>query len=98
MVTSESGTVAPVTDDNRARLGVGVGVLLVGGAFILYHPALRIGLLSDDYALLMWARRLELAPRDWGQLRPLPIIAWWAVAQATSVSRTPAALHALNIA
>src|SRR4051812_26465241 len=75
----------------------GVAVLLVFGAFALYQQALRIGLLSDDYALLMWARRLELASHDWGQLRPLPILAWWAVAQATSVSRTPAALHALNI-
>src|SRR4051812_4531489 len=75
----------------------GVAALLIFGAFALYQPALRIGLLSDDYALLMWARRLELAPHDWGQLRPLPILAWWAVAQATSVSRTPAALHALNI-
>src|SRR3954466_6356500 len=74
-----------------------VAALLIFGAFTLYHPALRIGLLSDDYALLMWARRLELASRDWGQLRPLPILAWWAVAQATPVSRTPAALHALNI-
>jgi hypothetical protein len=98
MVTSESGTVAPVTDDNRARLGVGVGVLLVGGAFILYHPALRIGLLSDDYALLMWARRLELAPRDWGQIRPLPILAWSAIAGITTPGRTAAALHGLSIA
>src|SRR3954470_5054496 len=76
----------------------GVAALLIVGAFALYQPARRIGLLSDDYALLMWARRLELASRDWGQLRPLPILAWWVVARATSVSRTPAALHALNIA
>jgi len=77
---------------------MGVAALLMFGAFALYRPALRIGLLSDDYALLMWARRLELASRDWGQLRPLPIISWWMVAQATTVSGTPAALHALNIA
>src|SRR4051812_4224526 len=75
-----------------------VAALLIFGAFTLYHPALRIGLLSDDYALLMWARRLELAPRDWGQIRPLPILAWWAVASVTAAGRTPAALHALSIA
>src|SRR3954452_12945372 len=71
--------------------------LLVFGAFALYQQALRIGLLSDDYPLLMWARRLEVASHDWGQLRPLPILAWWGVAQVTAASRTPAALHAVNI-
>jgi len=76
---------------------LGVAVLSIGAAFVLYQPALKIGLLSDDYALLMWARRLELAPRDWGQIRPLPILSWWLVADATDASRTPAALHALNI-
>jgi hypothetical protein len=81
-----------------AANALAVALLLIAGAFVLYQPALKIGLLSDDYALLMWARRLELASRDWGQLRPLPIIAWWLVAQATAVSRTPEALHALNIA
>src|SRR3954470_13049053 len=75
----------------------GVAGLLIFGAFALYQPALRIGLLSDDYALLMWAGGLELPSHDWGQLRPLPILAWWGVAQVTTVSRTPAALHALNI-
>ena len=48
----------------------------ISAAFVLYQPILRIGLLSDDYALLTWARRLELMPRDWGQIRPLPIVAW----------------------
>ena len=86
------------TSPRSARLvGAGVAVLLIGGAFALYQPAMRIGLLSDDYALLMWARQLELAPRDWGQIRPLPIIAWWLLARITTVSGTPAALHALNI-
>ena len=83
---------------HRSRLvTVSIGLLLIAGAFVLYRPALRIGLLSDDYALLMWARRLELASHDWGQLRPLPILAWWLLAQATAVGRTPEALHALNI-
>jgi hypothetical protein len=67
-------------------------------SFVLYQPAVRIGLLSDDYALLMWARRLELMPRDWGQIRPLPIMVWELMAQATSTPSTPSALHALNIA
>jgi len=100
-VNSES-PVAPATEPPRVAsrlplISVGVAVALIGGAFALYQPALRIGLLSDDYALLMWARRLELAPRDWGQIRPLPILAWWLLAQITAVSRTPAALHAFNV-
>jgi hypothetical protein len=72
--------------------------LAISAAVALYQPILRIGLLSDDYALLMWARRLELMPRDWGQIRPLPIVAWWLLAQVTPASGTPAALHALNVA
>lgn len=71
--------------------------LAIIAAFVLYQPILRIGLLSDDYALLMWARRLELMPRDWGQIRPLPIAAWWLLAQVTPATGTPAALHALNV-
>jgi hypothetical protein len=67
-------------------------------SFVLYQPAIRIGLLSDDYALLMWARRFEVMPRDWGQIRPLPIMVWGLIAQATSTAFTPPALHALNIA
>jgi protein O-mannosyl-transferase len=69
----------------------------ISAAFILYQPILRIGLLSDDYALLMWAERLELMPRDWGQIRPLPILAWWLLSQVTSAAGTPAALHAFNV-
>ena len=72
--------------------------MTIPAAFVLYQPILRIGLLSDDYALLMWARRLELLPRDWGQIRPLPIVAWWLLAQVTSATGTPAAIHALNVA
>jgi hypothetical protein len=70
----------------------------IAAAFALYQPVLQIGLLSDDYALVMWARRLELMPRDWGQLRPLPILTWWLLAQVTSSAGLPVALHALNVA
>lgn len=96
-----ASTLAKVTADRprgSAYVALGVAPFLIAGAFALYLPALRIGLLSDDYAVLMWARRLELASKDWGQLRPLPILAWWFIAQTTSGSRTPEALHALNIA
>src|SRR6476469_1034776 len=90
-------TASPTSRTSARLIVVGVVALLIGGAFALYQPAMRIGLLSDDYALLMWPRRLELAPRDWGQIRPLPILAWWLLAGVTTASRTPAALHALNI-
>src|SRR3954469_9206356 len=113
MVTPESRRETPAESASRGVAGLAsrnavdlrpqaysvlLAILLIGGAFMLYQPALRIGLLSDDYALLMWARRLELAPRDWGQIRPIPILSWWLAAGVTSASRTPAALHALNIA
>jgi hypothetical protein len=85
-------------DRSGRILTTGAIAISVVASFVVYQPAVRIGLLSDDYALLMWARRLELMPRDWGQIRPLPIIVWGLMAQATSAASTPAALHALNIA
>jgi hypothetical protein len=85
--------------DRQTRVLTIIAIALaIGAALALYQPILRIGLLSDDYALLMWARRLELLPRDWGQIRPLPIVAWWLLAEVTSPVRTPAAIHALNVA
>jgi len=98
MVNVEPASASPGPAYSQAGFIAGIGVLLIAGAFVLYQPTLRIGLLSDDYALLMWARQLELAPRDWGQIRPIPILAWWVVATLTSEGRTPAALHALSIA
>jgi hypothetical protein len=75
-----------------------IAAVSIAAAFVLYQPAMRLGLLSDDYALLMWARRLELAPRDWGQIRPLPILSWWVLATLTSANRTPVTLHGLSLA
>jgi hypothetical protein len=84
---------------SRARaVTLFASALTISTAFVLYQPILRNGLLSDDYALLMWARRFELMPRDWGQIRPLPIMVWWLLSQATSAADTPAALHAFNVA
>jgi len=98
MTAGESESASRHPDSHALGFTIGIAVVLIGGAFVLYRPALRIGLLSDDYALLLWARRLELAPPDWGQIRPLPILAWWAIADITSTGRTPAVLHALNVA
>jgi len=83
---------------NRSRTTALLATTItISASFVLYQPILRIGLLSDDYALLMWARRLELLPRDWGQIRPVPIVAWWLLAQVTAAADTPAAVHALNV-
>jgi hypothetical protein len=71
--------------------------LLVVGAWLVYRPILRIGLLSDDFPILMWARRLELLPRDWGQMRPVPILGWWVIARLAPAARVPEALHLLNV-
>lgn len=83
---------------NRWLARVAAPILCLAAAFALYEPALRIGLLSDDYALLMWARQLELAPLDWGQIRPLPILSWWLLAWVTPAAKVPAAIHVLNVA
>jgi hypothetical protein len=71
--------------------------IAAGAALALYRPILRIGLLSDDYALLMWARTLELLPRDWGQIRPLPILTWAAIGKMTTAGYTPYGLHVFNV-
>lgn len=93
-------TVSPARPVRHARPLVAALVTLavfVGASLLLYQPTLKIGLLSDDFPILMWARRLELLPRDWGQMRPLPILAWWAIARLVPEATVPYALHVLSV-
>ncbi len=46
--------------------------ILVGLALLIYWPAIRIGLLSDDFVLLSWVRRGDLMPPEWPHVRVLP--------------------------
>lgn len=74
------------TASTRPRLAV---VVLLTAAFLLYRPALGVGLLSDDFVLL--ARPLFGA---WEFLRPVPMLLWRVVHPLGG----PAALHATNVA
>ncbi len=58
---------------------------------------LRIGLLSDDYALLDSARAMDFVPTGWSSLRPLPLALWWFLDLVGPAGGTPRALHLLNV-
>ncbi len=62
--------------------------LFVALAFVLYRPALGVGLLSDDFVLL--AKPLFGA---WEFVRPVPMLLWKAVYPLGG----PAALHVVNV-
>ena len=50
---------------------------LVVVAFVLYLPALRVGLLSDDFVIAAWAERLELVHLEaTGFVRPAVPLFW----------------------
>lgn len=69
-------------------------LLAFAASFILYWPAIRIGLLSDDYVLLARPASAVLDSFAWEHFRPLPLLAWKAIYPVGG----PAALHILNIA
>ncbi len=89
-------------DDFRSRAFV--TLLFVAGALILYAPAVRMGLLSDDYVIAEWARRLELVHVEaTGFLRPgVPL--FWAMLNvlpgdlATAAHLANIVLHGFNAA
>ena len=73
-----------------------LGFAMCAAAVVLYWPMRRIGLLADDFALLEFARTLDLAPARWEYLRPLGLLTWWAVAQIGGDGDLPVRLHLLN--
>ena len=74
-----------------------VAVVLFVVGLLAYRPAMRIGLLSDDYVLLQWAREMDFLPVDWEAMRPLPLGLWWLIDSLVKAGRTPPALHLLNV-
>ncbi len=67
------------------------------GALLLYWPALRIGLLSDDFVLTIRAIHFQYGFANPEFFRPLPLLAWTALlhagAGATGLHLTSVLLH-----
>ena len=98
VVTVRKG-VPSVTPTVRASLGlplVTAAVALVS-AVLLYHPALSVGLLSDDYVLLNRAQRGLLADPSWEYLRPLTLALWRVIALEGDSTDIAWRLHAFSI-
>jgi hypothetical protein len=89
-------TPSPTSLPTRVHSTV-VAVACLAVALTAFQPIVRVGLLSDDFTLLQWARGMEFLPVDWEYLRPLPLFLWWAVDFLAPPGRTPVALHLLNI-
>jgi len=80
---------------NLTWRGAGLRALaFVGLSLAVYLPALRLGLLSDDFTLLSRASRHDFwSPSQF--LRPVPLVIW-AVAHGAS-GPNAAVLHAINV-
>ncbi len=66
-------------------------IALVAFALVLYLPALRLGFLSDDFALSDLAARNQFFGLSWSFLRPLPLLIY------RIVGAHPIALHAIIV-
>jgi hypothetical protein len=86
------------TGDERRTAAVslraGAWPIWLGLAFVLYWPALQVGLLSDDFGLVERARRWDLSAAGPHLFRPLPLGVW---ALLLSMGNGPRVLHAINI-
>ena len=68
----------------------------VVAAFVLYEPALGVGLLSDDFVIARWAERFELVHfESTGFVRPGVPAFWWMLGMLPG--DFAAAAHAANI-
>lgn len=76
------------------RLALIVWPALAAGALALYWPALRVGLLSDDFILFQHAQAWDVSQVAPQLFRPLPIFVW---AIVVHLGGGAAALHLLNI-
>jgi hypothetical protein len=92
-LTAAAGRVVTPRDLERDSWTVprALPVALVALALALYFPAIRIGFLSDDFALSDLAARNQFFGLSWTFLRPLPLLGY-KVAGAH-----PAALHAFIV-
>ncbi|MEQ1574101.1 MAG: hypothetical protein ABL993_07620 [Vicinamibacterales bacterium] len=86
----------PIAPPGRGHAAA-VAAVLFACAFVAFQPMLRMGLLSDDFALLDSARDMDFLPSGWSSLRPLPLVLWWFLDLAAPAGSTPRALHLLNV-
>ena len=63
-------------------------------ALALYWPALFVGFLSDDYALLPHAAKWDVGPITKELFRPLPLVLW---AILSKLHASPVVYHLLNV-
>jgi len=84
----EAGHTAPSYSDALLWL------VLVAGSLALYWPALRIGLLSDDFILFQHALASDVSQVAPQLFRPLPLLVWVVIVH---LHGGPATLHLLNI-
>ena len=89
-------------EEDAERRGAGavnfgvLGAVFVVAAFILYAPAMGIGLLSDDFVIARWAERFELVHFEaTGFVRPGVPAFWWMLGMLPG--DFAAAAHAANI-
>jgi hypothetical protein len=92
--TSITKALAPTV---RAAPELALDAGLIAAAFLLYWPALGVGLLSDDYVLHSMASRGALLDPSWEYRRPLPLALWWLIEAAAPDAVVPIALHGLNV-
>ena len=78
--------------------------VFVAVAFVVYAPALRVGLLSDDFVIARWAERFELVHLEaTGFVRPGVPAFWWMLQRwpgdfATAAHAANIVLHGVNAA
>jgi hypothetical protein len=88
----------------RLRHEALLAVAFVAAAFAVYAPAMRIGLLSDDFVIARWAERFELVHLDaTGFVRPGAPVFWWILQKlpgdfAAAAHAANVVLHGLNAA
>ncbi len=70
-----------------------LAVFLVA-APLLYHGAIGIGFLSDDYTLRQMAQSEDLGSDSGWFFRPVPLLLWRAL---LAIAESPVALHLLNL-
>ena len=93
--------------ERRGAEAVKLGVLaaaFVVAAFMLYAPALGVGLLSDDFVIARWAERFELVHFEaTGFVRPGVPAFWWMLGMlpgdfAVAAHAASIVLHGVNAA
>ncbi|WP_291984010.1 hypothetical protein [Luteitalea sp.] len=91
MLVAMSADEAPCARPRVPRLTI-VAVVVV--ALVAFGWSLSLGPLSDDFALVQWARTRDFVPAEWPYMRPLPLALW---AGITSAGGDWATLHAVNV-